>query len=141
MNSLLLLKQNVSQYPITTEDWLSLTPKLYGAYGETLVCSVLEQNGFIIHKRNWRTPFAEIDFVAKRGSLLLIGEVKTRFQRVKNRPLSRELAFWQRQRLARAATWVWFKERRQFSEFACLLFIVTKCGIKTVNLPLLYDQN
>ena len=122
------------------EYWMSLTLKDLGTAGEAYVCSYLENAGFSIFKKNWRTPYAEIDIVATKGRQILIAEVKTRFIRSKNKPLISQLGVLQRRRLVKAAHWVWCKNRRVYPEFRCVLFVVTKCGIETVNLPLLYDH-
>jgi putative endonuclease len=51
---------------------------LLGTTGETLVCNHLEQQGFVIVERNARIGRLEIDVIARRGSLLVFCEVRTR---------------------------------------------------------------
>lgn len=109
-----------------------------GRLGESRVRTLLEGSGFEIHKINWRTPFGEVDLVARQGDTLLIGEVKTRSGQVTDplKCLSRR----QLDRLKRAATWIWVHNRGDFKKFQSGLFIVTSSGISWRKLPLLYDQ-
>lgn len=61
--------------------------KLFGAFGEALVCRLLEAGGWEIIERNWRSGRSpEIDIVARtnQGEIVVI-EVKTRGVRSENR--------------------------------------------------------
>lgn len=49
-----------------------------GNQAETKVAEFLSKNGFEIKKRNWRTPYAEIDIVAEKDKCLYFVEVKYR---------------------------------------------------------------
>lgn len=49
-----------------------------GIKGETLAANMLQQKGFRILKRNFRSGRAEIDLIAVGNELLLFAEVKTR---------------------------------------------------------------
>jgi Holliday junction resolvase-like predicted endonuclease len=98
----------------------------------------LKELGFEIIKANWRTPYGEVDLVAAHEKTLLILEIKTlssRFLKSRN-----PLGFAQRQRLSRAAKFIWQQKRNDYIEFNCQLVIVTECGMKWITLPLLYDQ-
>lgn len=53
------------------------SPKL-GARGEALACILLEEKGYKIIERNFKTPIGEIDIVAREGQTLVFVEVKTR---------------------------------------------------------------
>jgi len=52
-----------------------------GAHGEALVARHLEQQGFAIVARNAKVGRLELDLVARRGSLLVVCEVRTRSSR------------------------------------------------------------
>lgn len=52
--------------------------KLTGILGEDAASSFLKKRGYRILKRNFRTPFGELDIVAKYGGMLVFVEVKTR---------------------------------------------------------------
>jgi putative endonuclease len=110
-----------------------------GRRGEDLVSEFLRGQSFVIIKRNWRTPFGEIDVVASCDSTLHIFEIKTRTA-LGRAELTGIISPAQRSRLKRAATWIWLRERRRFANFRCHLVVVTGDEIKTVNLPLLYDN-
>ncbi|MBQ4527664.1 MAG: YraN family protein [Clostridia bacterium] len=49
-----------------------------GKFGEMYASKYLEQNGYKIIRRNYKTRFSEIDIVAKDGEVLCFVEVKTR---------------------------------------------------------------
>lgn len=49
-----------------------------GKKGEDIACRFLEKRGFRVIERNLRTPFGEIDIIAKKGTKLYFVEVKTR---------------------------------------------------------------
>jgi putative endonuclease len=49
-----------------------------GQWGESTAVDYLTQHGYDIIARNVRTPFGEIDIVAKQGDMTIFVEVKTR---------------------------------------------------------------
>ena len=49
-----------------------------GRHGETVVARLLEQDGWEVLARNWRTARGELDLVARDGNTLVAVEVKTR---------------------------------------------------------------
>ncbi len=49
-----------------------------GIKGEDIVCTKLQERGFLVLERNVREKFAEIDIVAKDGDVLCFIEVRTR---------------------------------------------------------------
>lgn len=55
-----------------------LTTKELGQFGEEAVCEFLVNRGYKIIERNFRTPFGEIDIIAKKQGTIAIVEVKTR---------------------------------------------------------------
>ena len=57
-----------------------------GKLGEDMASNYLEQKGFRIVKRNYRTRRGEIDIIAARGNELHFVEVKTRHGEVFGRP-------------------------------------------------------
>lgn len=52
--------------------------KKLGKKGERLAAAYLKKQGYKILKKNYRTPFCEVDIIAKRGDVLSFCEVKTR---------------------------------------------------------------
>lgn len=52
-----------------------------GRWGETLAADFLVQKGYSILERNVRTPYGELDLVARQGKVLVFVEVKTRSSR------------------------------------------------------------
>ncbi|MFH1664627.1 MAG: YraN family protein, partial [Candidatus Omnitrophota bacterium] len=55
-----------------------LTNQRTGKTGEKIAGKFLVSRGFSILESNFRTPFGEIDFVAKQDGYLVFVEVKTR---------------------------------------------------------------
>jgi putative endonuclease len=49
-----------------------------GKWGEDAVATYLAQRGYEIIARNARTPYGEIDIVAKQADIMIFIEVKTR---------------------------------------------------------------
>ncbi len=52
-----------------------------GAYGESLAEQYLEQKGYKILEKNFRSKFGEIDLIARHLNVLVFIEVKTRVNR------------------------------------------------------------
>ncbi|MCE7859773.1 MAG: YraN family protein [Anaerolineales bacterium] len=48
-----------------------------GAWGESTAVGWLEERGYDVTARNVRTPYGEIDIVAKKGGVIYYIEVKT----------------------------------------------------------------
>ena len=51
---------------------------IVGKFGERAASAFLEDNGYKILEQNSRTPFGELDIVARKGSFIVFVEVKTR---------------------------------------------------------------
>jgi putative endonuclease len=49
-----------------------------GQWGEDIAARHLVEQGMVILDRNWRTPFGEIDIIARDVNALIFCEVKTR---------------------------------------------------------------
>ncbi len=54
------------------------TSRQLGTDGEALVAARYESAGYRLLERNWRCAQGEIDIIARRGSTVVICEVKTR---------------------------------------------------------------
>ena len=52
--------------------------KEVGRGGEEMACGFLKRRGYRILKRNYRSPYGEVDIVACKGDFLVFCEVKTR---------------------------------------------------------------
>jgi putative endonuclease len=57
---------------------MSRERRLLGQAGEALAADTLQQQGYTILTRNYRTPFGEIDLIARHGDTLVFVEVKLR---------------------------------------------------------------
>lgn len=60
---------------------LNLTNRELGTLGENLAAHYLHDRGWVIHERNYRTRYGEIDLIAREGETLVFVEVKTRRSR------------------------------------------------------------
>jgi putative endonuclease len=49
-----------------------------GHLGESIAAAFLEKKGYVIQDRNWRTPYGEIDLIARYNEVITFVEVKTR---------------------------------------------------------------
>ncbi|MDR2963622.1 MAG: YraN family protein [Bacteroidales bacterium] len=49
-----------------------------GKTGEDIACAYLQEHGFTISRRNWRSGHKEIDIIAEKNRTLHFVEVKTR---------------------------------------------------------------
>jgi putative endonuclease len=52
--------------------------QLLGILGENIACAELQQRGYAILERRYRTRYGEIDIVARDGDVTVFVEVKTR---------------------------------------------------------------
>jgi putative endonuclease len=52
--------------------------QLLGILGENIACAELQQRGYAILERRYRTRYGEIDIVAREGEVTVFVEVKTR---------------------------------------------------------------
>ena len=57
------------------------TKQILGSWGEEAAAGYLTQHGYEVVGRNIRTPYGEIDLVARQGDDLIFIEVKTRSSR------------------------------------------------------------
>ena len=57
-----------------------------GSWGEDLAAAFLEEKGYAIVERDWKSGHHDLDIVAKDGSTLVIVEVKTRRNRLYGNP-------------------------------------------------------
>lgn len=53
----------------------------FGIYGEDAACAALEQRGYAILERRYRTRAGELDIIARHGEYLVFVEVKARQDR------------------------------------------------------------
>ena len=73
-----------------------------GKKGERLAAKHLKRKGYKILKKNYKTPFCEVDIIAKCGDMLCFCEVKTRNSDLYGAP-SEAVNYEKRQRYIRAA--------------------------------------
>jgi len=60
--------------------------QIIGKWGEKIALEYLRQNGYEVLETNHRTPFGEIDIVAREGGMIVFIEVKTRTSTVMGNP-------------------------------------------------------
>ena len=63
-------------------------PRQLGMMGEELAAFYMEENGYTVCERNYRTPHGEADMVCRKGDETVLVEVKTRREtrRIPRRP-------------------------------------------------------
>jgi putative endonuclease len=99
-----------------------LAARRRGRWAERLAACWLIAKGYRILARNLRTPFGEIDLIARRGRLLALVEVKARIDRATALAALRPM---QQQRIARAGAWyVAGRPQLQALDVRCDLVIV-----------------
>jgi len=57
---------------------MKLTRKSVGNWGEKIAAEKLRNNGYDILEQNFRTPYGELDLVARKENTVIFVEVKTR---------------------------------------------------------------
>lgn len=57
-----------------------------GKWGEDLAAAYLQDKGYVIVERDWKSGHHDLDIVAREGSTLVIVEVKTRRNRLYGNP-------------------------------------------------------
>jgi putative endonuclease len=82
----------------------------FGQRGEELAAQWYMQRGYRIVDRNWRCQLGEIDLVVRRGSLLVVAEVKARTSDAFGIP-ALAVGAAKQQRLRRLAA-AWLKDHR-----------------------------
>jgi putative endonuclease len=82
--------------------WISISDSEYGRRAETLACWWLRLRGYSIVGRNLRVLGREVDVLARRGSMLVVVEVKARRSGRRGAP-EEAVGPRQRRRLAEAA--------------------------------------
>jgi len=92
-----------------------------GQKGEGLACKLLEQKGYIIISRNFKTSLGEIDIIAKDKETLVFIEVKTRESLQYGQPFESVTSF-KRRKIANVAT-LYLKKLKELP--ACRFDIVS----------------
>ena len=57
---------------------MTLARQLFGEFGEDLACSELEQRGYVVIERRYRTKWGELDIIARHRNYFVFVEVKAR---------------------------------------------------------------
>ena len=98
-----------------------MNTKRIGNRGEEEAAAYLEQKGYAILERQYRTPLGEIDLIARDGRTLAFVEVKTRRNERFGSPSS--AVGWEKQRrIIRAA--MWYMNQRQGDVPPCRFDVV-----------------
>ena len=95
-----------------------MNTKGIGNRGEEIAAAYLEQKGYAILERQFRTPVGEIDLIARDGRTLAFIEVKTRRSARYGQPaaaVGRE----KQRRITRAAMWYMMNKQRQGAVLPC----------------------
>lgn len=96
--------------------------KSLGNQGEDLAIDYLQQSGYLIRERNFRTRHGEIDIVAEDQGDLVFVEVRTRSKTSTGHPL--ESVNWRKQRQVAAMARFYLQARRVPSHQPCRFDVV-----------------
>lgn len=80
----------------------SLKTSEVGHRGEAIAANFLQEQGYLLLKRNFRTRFGEIDIIAKEGNVLCFVEVRSRQNAESGHPLE-TISSHKQKRILRAA--------------------------------------
>lgn len=80
-----------------------------GRWGEDRVVRWYRRHGFEVLERNWRCSRGELDVIVRRGSVVVVCEVKTRSSNAFGTPA--EAVDWQKQRRIRRLAAQWLSEQ------------------------------
>lgn len=97
-----------------------------GSRYESIAASYLEEYGYQIIERNYRSKRGEIDLIALDGRTLVFIEVKYRSELKKGSPL--EAVDWKKQRQICRTAQVYMMERQVSQERACRFDVVGILG-------------
>ena len=75
-----------------------------GKHYEEIAAKYLEQSGYVIQKRNYRSPWGEIDLIARKDELLVFVEVKYRHTGSFGEP-GEAVSLQKQRKISRAALW------------------------------------
>ncbi|MCM8790999.1 MAG: YraN family protein [Candidatus Omnitrophica bacterium] len=75
-----------------------------GAIGENIAADFLKKHGYAIEQKNCRTPFGEIDIIARQKAQLVFIEVRTRTSSSLGPPLL-TVTLEKQKRIVRNASW------------------------------------
>ena len=87
-----------------------MNTRIIGKEGENRAVSYLEEKGFSIIERNWRTKRGEIDIIALKNDILVFVEVKTLPNGTMDM-IQRELNYQKRQRIIKTSKRFLLKHR------------------------------
>lgn len=94
-----------------------------GNRGEETAAAYLEQKGYAILERQYRTPVGEIDLIVRDGKTLVFVEVKTRRSARYGQPAA--AVGWEKQRrIIRGAMWYMMNRQRQREAPPCRFDVV-----------------
>jgi putative endonuclease len=94
-----------------------------GNRGEETAAAYLEQKGYAILERQYRTPVGEIDLIAREGKTLVFVEVKTRRSARYGQP-SAAVGWEKQRRIIRGAMWYMMNRQRQREAPPCRFDVV-----------------
>lgn len=102
--------------------------KNLGLKGETLAVKFIKKRGYAIITQNYKTPFGEIDIIAKDGDTIVFIEVKTRKNTIFGYPFE-SVNKKKIQKIKKSALHYLKKQRQEFSvRFDVISILSTDSG-------------
>jgi putative endonuclease len=93
-----------------------------GKWGEDLAAQYLEEKGYAVLFKNWKTPYGELDLIVQKDGTISIVEVKTRTRSDYGWP-EESITPSKQEHLINASQF-FFDEHREYSEYAWQIDVV-----------------
>lgn len=114
---------------------MTMNNKVLGNKGEEAAAAYLENHGYTVRERNYRSQTGEIDIIASRGRMMVFVEVKTRGSLAYGMPSEAVNIAKQRKIIRTALSYIRYKGLTDYAyRFDVLEVLAPKTGLMTFKL-------
>lgn len=106
-----------------------MSTRTLGIQGESIAATFLQHKGYTILERNLRTPFGEIDLVARHGKTIVFVEVKRRSSEAFGEPIEAVT----RSKMHRLQNAAWAISQQKYPNAPIRIDIITIMGDTVSN--------